>query len=114
MVRVVSVETLDNYILRLKLSDGRKGLYDVKPYLDLEVFQELKNPRYFKRAFIDHGTVAWPHEEDLAPDNIEVELQPEPNPRSNFIPKSESWTCFRLLFALKIADPLNQNLFRSS
>jgi hypothetical protein len=25
-----------------------------------------------------YGTVVWPHEQDIAPDTIEVDLQPEP------------------------------------
>ena len=76
MIKVISVEPLENYKLSLKLSDGRKGIFDVSPYLEMEVFQELKNPEYFRRAFIDYGTVVWPHEQDIAPDTIEVGLQP--------------------------------------
>lgn len=78
MIKVLSVEPLENYKLRLILSDGRKGIFDVSPYLNMEVFQELKNPKYFRRAYINYGTVAWPHEQDIAPDTIEVDLQPEP------------------------------------
>jgi hypothetical protein len=44
----------------------------------MKVFQELKNPEYFRRAYIDYGTVVWPHEQDIAPDTIEIDLQPEP------------------------------------
>jgi len=76
VIKVISVEPLENYKLSLKLSDGRKGIFDVSPYLEMEVFQELKNPEYFRRAFIDYGTVVWPHEQDIAPDTIEVGLQP--------------------------------------
>lgn len=78
MIRVITVKALDSYKLRLKLSDGRKGVFDVSPYLDLEVFHELKNPEYFRKVYIKYGTVVWPHEQDIAPDTIEVDLQPEP------------------------------------
>jgi len=78
MIKVISVEPLENYKLRLKLSDGRTGIFDVIPYLDMGVFRELKNPGYFRRVYIDYGTVVWPHEQDIAPDTIEMDLQPEP------------------------------------
>jgi hypothetical protein len=78
MIKVLSVEPLENYKLRLILSDGRKGVFDVSPYLDMEVFRELKDSRYFRRAYIEYGTVMWPHKQDIAPDTIEVDLQPEP------------------------------------
>lgn len=84
MIKVISVEPLENYKLRLKLSDGRKGIFDVSPYLEMEVFQELKNPEYFSRAFLDYGTVVWPHEQDIAPDTIEVDLKPEPLSKTKF------------------------------
>ena len=73
----VTCEPLENYKLRIRLSDGRKGIFDVSPYLDKGVFRELKNPEYFSRVYIDYGTVVWPHEQDIAPDTIECLLQPE-------------------------------------
>jgi hypothetical protein len=91
MTKVVSVEPLDNYKLRIILSDGRKGIFDVAPYLDLEVFQELKKPGYFRRVYVDYGTVVWPHEQDIAPDTIEVDLKPDPvlnKPRSKVADKN--------------------------
>jgi hypothetical protein len=78
MIKVVSVEPLDNYKLRLQLSDGRKGIFDVSSYLNMGVFRELKKTDYFRRVYLDYGTVVWPHEQDIAPDTIEMDLQPEP------------------------------------
>ncbi len=31
----------------------------MKPYLNYEVFQELKNPDYFKQVSVAFGTVTW-------------------------------------------------------
>jgi hypothetical protein len=78
LIVVVAVEPLENYLLKVTLSDGRKGLFDMKPYLNSDFFQELKIPAYFRGAFIENGSVAWPHEQDIAPETIEYELQPEP------------------------------------
>lgn len=78
ITHVIAVEPLDDYKLRVKLSDGHKGIFDMSPYLDGEVFQELKDPEYFRQVYNDYGTVVWPHEQDIAPETIELELQSEP------------------------------------
>ena len=75
---VVAVEPLENYKLKVMLSDGRKGIFDVAPYLNSDFFSELKDSRYFRRVYVDYGTAVWPHEQDIAPETIELELQPEP------------------------------------
>jgi hypothetical protein len=80
MVSVVAVEPLENHLLRVELSDGRKGIFDVTPYLNTDFFKELKDMRYFRRVFIAYDTVTWPHEQDIAPETIELGLQPEPSP----------------------------------
>jgi hypothetical protein len=78
MIRVISVKAMDGYKLRLELTDGRKGIFDVSSYIESGVFRELKDTRYFRHVFVDHGIVCWPHGQDIAPDSIEVLLQPEP------------------------------------
>jgi hypothetical protein len=85
VIKVLAVEPLEGYKLRLKLSDGRKGIFDVSPYLDMEVFRELKDPQYFRRVYINFGTVVWPHEQDIAPDSIEIDLLPEPALKTPFL-----------------------------
>lgn len=77
MIKVKAVEPLENYKLKITLSNGKKGIFDVAPYLNRGVFQELKDPRYFRRVYVDYGTVVWPNEQDIAPDTIEMLLQPE-------------------------------------
>jgi hypothetical protein len=77
VVKVISVEPLENYRLKVKLSHGRKGIFDVSRFVGSGVFRELKDPKYFCRVFINYGTVVWPDEQDIDPELIEMELQPE-------------------------------------
>ena len=77
MVNVISAEPLEDYKLRIRLSDGRTGLFDVSPYLDKGVFHELKEPAYFRCVRVAFGGVTWPHEQDFSPETIEYELQEE-------------------------------------
>lgn len=75
MVRVISVNPMDNYKLRIKLSNGRNGIFDVSPYVGKGVFGELKNEAYFRSVKPAFGGIMWPHEQDFSPETIEYELQ---------------------------------------
>ena len=77
MLKVLSVEARDDYTLFVKLSDGRKGIFDVKPYLDKGIFVELKNIDYFKQVKPLFCGITWPHEQDFCVDTIELRLKPE-------------------------------------
>jgi len=75
MIKVNNVEVRNNYILLVKLSNGKKGLFDVKPYLDKGIFTELKDENYFSSVKTGFGGVIWPHEQDFSTDTIEYEMQ---------------------------------------
>ncbi|GJL49914.1 MAG: hypothetical protein NPIRA01_11410 [Nitrospirales bacterium] len=47
MNRVVTVAPNDNYILLVTLSNGMSGEFDVSPYLEKGIFQELKKQAVF-------------------------------------------------------------------
>ena len=68
--RVKNVVPEKDYMLHLWFTNGEEGIFDVKPYLDYEVFQPLKDERMFNtvRPFI--GTIQWANEADLCPDTV--------------------------------------------
>lgn len=70
VVDVTKVRPLSGYRLALEFSDGKAGVFDAKPYLSWPAFQALQDPSHFERAFVDHGTVAWPGNIDFAPDRL--------------------------------------------
>ncbi len=69
------VRPKSNYQLYVEIEDGRKGLFDMKPYLEHGVFRELKNMNYFNQVGIFFGAVTWPHEQDIAPETLIDEMQ---------------------------------------
>jgi hypothetical protein len=80
MNKVVAVTAGDNFSLSLKFNDGSVKTFDVKPYLDYEVFRELKDLHYFKQVRIAFGTVQWPHEQDISPETLYIEGVPAESP----------------------------------
>lgn len=71
--RVKSVQPNPDYTLTLVFDNGEQKVFDVKPYLNTGVFQELKDLRLFNavRSFL--GSVEWPHGQDFCPDTLYLE-----------------------------------------
>lgn len=44
---VKSVKLLSDYRIYVEIEDGRKGIFDLKSYLDHGVFRELRDVHYF-------------------------------------------------------------------
>ena len=73
---VISVKALTDYRIYVETVGGRKGIFDVKPYLDYGVFRELQDIGYFNRVDVVHGAVTWPNEQDIAPETLLAEMTP--------------------------------------
>lgn len=67
---VKRVTPLSDYRIYVEISNGRKGIFDLKPYLDKGLFRELRDRAYFERVGIVAGAVSWPNEQDIAPDTL--------------------------------------------
>lgn len=72
---VTKVEPQQHLLLKVKFKDGLEGTVRFKPSHLTGVFEALKDEAYFKQAFVNYGTVAWPGELDLAPDAMHKEIK---------------------------------------
>ena len=67
---VTSVKPEQDYFLTLHFSNGEVRRFDVKPYLDKGIFQELRNPSKFYSVRPDGLSVEWDNEAALCPDTL--------------------------------------------
>lgn len=72
---VTKVQALPDHKLAVELVDGRRGIFDMRPFLDRPGLQRLKNPLYFARVAVRFGALTWPHDEDVAPDTLIAHLE---------------------------------------
>ena len=72
---VKAVRVLPEYRLAVELADGRKGVFDMRPFLDLPGLQRLNDLAYFASVGIRLGALTWPGEEDIAPDTLSTHLE---------------------------------------
>ena len=73
------VKPLSDYRIYVEIADGRKGIFDMKPYLDRGAFRELRNVHYFNQVGILFGAVTWPNEQDIAPEILVEGMLPAPS-----------------------------------
>ncbi len=57
-----------DYTLILTFDNGEVKVFDMKPYLSLGIFKELKDLKLFKKVRMSFDTVEWPNEVDLDPE----------------------------------------------
>lgn len=56
--------------IRLTFNDGTEASVDFEPWLSGPVFEPLKQAGYFRKFFVDGGTVTWPNGADIAPETL--------------------------------------------
>ena len=74
---VINAEYRGGYRIHLRFNDNSEKTIDFSGWLEGPVFEPLKNPDYFRRFFIDGGTVAWPNGADIAPETLYESSEPE-------------------------------------
>ena len=67
---VIAVKTLDNFKLQVHFESNETKLFDVSPFLDKGIFQELKDPTYFQQVKVAFGSIEWPNEQDFSKDTL--------------------------------------------
>ncbi len=79
MNRVVSVEALPGFRLRVQFADGVAGVMPLESRLFGSVFEPLRDEALFARVSVDEfGAVVWPNGADLAPDALHSAIAGRP------------------------------------
>ena len=68
--RLRSVVPRDDHKLEITFANGEVGIFDCAHLVNFGVFREIQDISYFKRARVEHGTVMWPHDQDICPDTL--------------------------------------------
>jgi hypothetical protein len=67
---VIRAEYRGGYRIHVTFNDDSEKTIDFGRWLNGPVFELLKAPDYFRRFFLDGGTVAWPNGADIAPETL--------------------------------------------
>lgn len=72
---VKNVVADESYSLFMEFDNGERGVLDMKPFLDIGVFQHLKDIHAFKRVHVAFDTVEWDSGIDLDPEFVYAKCQ---------------------------------------
>lgn len=75
--RVINVKPVKNYTLKITFSNCETRLFDVKPYLEMGAFTELKDESIFNSVKPFLGSIQWSNGLDLCPDTLYLESRIE-------------------------------------
>ena len=67
---VVSAQYRGAYRIQLVFNDGTEAAIGFRRWLKGPVFEPLRDLDYFRRFFVEGGTVAWPNGADVAPETL--------------------------------------------
>jgi hypothetical protein len=86
--KILNVQPLENYRLKLMFDNAEIRIFDVTPYLTKGIFTELTNLTYFHQVKPFFGGIQWPNEQEFSRDTLYLLSQPEPmanpQPRAAF------------------------------
>lgn len=71
--RVTNVKPEQDFNLLITFSNGEVRIFDVKPYLGIGLFKELKDLSVFNSVKPFLGSIQWANGVDLCPDTLYLE-----------------------------------------
>jgi hypothetical protein len=72
---VIRAEYEDGFRIHVVFNDGLAGTVDFAEWLDGPIFVPLREPAYFRRFFLEGGTVSWPNGADIAPETLYAKVK---------------------------------------
>jgi hypothetical protein len=71
--RVKNVTPNRDFTMTLTFTNDEVKVFDMKPYLDIGIFKELKDLSLFNSVKPFLGSIQWKNGQDLCPDTLYIE-----------------------------------------
>ena len=68
--QVIGARYISGFVVFTRFDDGTEKHIDVSQWFKGPVFKPLKDRKFFKKFFIEVGTLAWPNGVDIAPEAL--------------------------------------------
>jgi hypothetical protein len=78
-MRIAELKAYSDWTFSLVTHDGRVGQFDIRPYLEFEAFEELKDITEFMKIKNGSYFVEWDCGADLSADTIEARMSAPEN-----------------------------------
>jgi len=68
--KTISARALDDYQVEVRFNNGQTGVFDCKFLLSRNMSAALADYELFRKVRVEHGTLAWPNDIDVAPEVV--------------------------------------------
>jgi len=68
--QVVAAVPVDERRIRVSFENGVEGMFDCSPYMSNRYWESLNNPSVFRQVRVDCGTLCWPNDIDIDPEEV--------------------------------------------
>ena len=68
--RVITAEPVDDKRVRVSFENGVQGLFDCSSYMTDRYWDSLNNPSIFRQVRVECGTLCWPNDIDIDPEEV--------------------------------------------
>jgi hypothetical protein len=68
--QVIEARHVREFIISARFDDGTEKHIDISQWFKGPVFEPLKDPKFFRKFFVEAGTLAWPNGVDIAPEAL--------------------------------------------
>ena len=68
--QVIEAVPLDCSRIRVTFENGMSGEFDCSPYMTEKYWAKLASPAFFKQVKVECGTLCWPNDIDIDPEEI--------------------------------------------
>lgn len=70
LIDIIAVRIHPGFQLDLEFKNGERRRFDMRPLLAMKPWDRIAAPAVFERVRVEHGTVVWPGEIDIAPETL--------------------------------------------
>ncbi len=68
--KAISATPLDDYKVAIVFNNGQRGIFDCKYLIDYAISAPLADYSLFNQVRVEHGTLCWPNDIDVAPEAV--------------------------------------------
>lgn len=68
--QVTEAKRVRGFVIATRFDDGTEKHIDISQWFRGPVFKPLRDTNFFKKFFVDAGTLAWPNGVDIAPEAL--------------------------------------------
>ena len=80
---IINAKALPGYKVHVVFDTGESGIFDCSSYLDHPYWKRLSDPAFFRLVRVEYGTLVWPDDIDIAPEDIWERCVRDPVPFLN-------------------------------